>query len=87
LKKQKPWFDKRCSKLLNQRKQAKLQWLKDKSEINGNNLKNVRREDTRYFINKNREYLKEKNELATNSKNKIRDMKRGKNEFKRGYIT
>jgi hypothetical protein len=44
LKKHKPWFDKGCSKLLDQRKQAKLQWLQDPSEINGDNLNNVRRE-------------------------------------------
>jgi hypothetical protein len=38
----------------------------------------VRREASRYFRNKKREYLKDKiNELATNSKNKnIRDMYR-----------
>jgi hypothetical protein len=27
LRKHKPWFDEGCSKLLGQRKQAKLQWL------------------------------------------------------------
>jgi hypothetical protein len=27
LKKHKPWFDEACSELLDQRKQAKLQWL------------------------------------------------------------
>jgi hypothetical protein len=32
----------RCSKLLDQRKQAKLQWLHDPSEINGDNLNNIR---------------------------------------------
>jgi hypothetical protein len=33
LKKQhKPWFDEGCSKSLDQRKQAKLQWLQDPSE-------------------------------------------------------
>jgi hypothetical protein len=26
-----PWFGEGCSKLLDQRKQAKLQWLQDKS--------------------------------------------------------
>jgi hypothetical protein len=41
-KQHKPWFDEGCSELLNQRKQAKLQWLQDPSEINGDNLKNVR---------------------------------------------
>jgi hypothetical protein len=51
------------------------------------NLSNVRREDRKYFRNKNREYLKDKiHELATNSKNKnIRDLYRGINEFKRDY--
>jgi lipoate-protein ligase A len=38
LKKQKPWFSKRCSKLLDQRKQAKLLLLQDPCEINRNNL-------------------------------------------------
>jgi hypothetical protein len=41
LKKRKPWFDEGCSKLLDQRKEAKLQWLQDPSEINGDNLNNV----------------------------------------------
>jgi hypothetical protein len=35
LKKNKPWFDEGCSKLLDRRKQAKLQCLQDPSEING----------------------------------------------------
>jgi hypothetical protein len=38
LKKHKPWFDEGGSKLLDQRKQAKLQWLQDTSEITGDNL-------------------------------------------------
>jgi hypothetical protein len=37
LKKHKPWFNKGCSELLDQRKEAKLQWLQDRSEINGDN--------------------------------------------------
>jgi uncharacterized protein YaaR (DUF327 family) len=86
-KKYKPWFGEGCSKLLDQRKQAKLQRLQDPSEINGDNLNNVRHEDSRYFRNKKKEYLKDKiNELATNSKNKnIRDLYRKKSEFKSGY--
>jgi hypothetical protein len=57
-----------------------LKWLQDPSEINGDNLNNVKREDCRYFRNKKREYLKDKiNELGTNSKNKIRDLRRGIN--------
>jgi hypothetical protein len=61
-----------------------LQWLEDPSEINGDNLRIVRREASRYFRNKKRVYLKDKiNELATNSKN--RNLYRGINEFKRDY--
>jgi hypothetical protein len=75
LKKHKSWFHKECSKLVDQRKQAKLQ---DQNGINEDNLNNVRREANRYFRNKKREYLKNKiYELATNSKNKnIRDLYR-----------
>jgi hypothetical protein len=61
--------------------------LQDPSEINGDNLNDVRPEASRHFRNKKREHLKDKmNELATNSKKKnIRDLYRGINEFKRGY--
>jgi hypothetical protein len=47
----------------------------------------VRCEASRYFRNKEREYLKDKiDELATNSKNKnIEDLFRGINEFKSDY--
>jgi hypothetical protein len=59
LKKNKPCFSERFSELLDQRKQAKLQWLQDPSEINGDNLNNMRRETSRHFRNKMREYLKD----------------------------
>jgi hypothetical protein len=59
LKKHKPWFDEACSKLLDQRKQSKLQWLQDPSEVNGDNLNNVRREASKYFRNKMRECMKD----------------------------
>jgi hypothetical protein len=61
--------------------------LQDLSEINVDNLNNVRREAKRHYKNKQRTYLKDKiNELAMDSKNKkIRDMCRGINECKRGY--
>jgi hypothetical protein len=49
LKKHKPWFDKGCPKLLDQRKQANCSGYR---EINGNNLNNVRLEARRYFRNK-----------------------------------
>jgi hypothetical protein len=73
--------------LVDQRKQAKLQWLQDQSEANEGNLSDIRREASRHFRNKKREQLKDKiNELETNSKNKnIRDLYRCINEFKKGY--
>jgi hypothetical protein len=49
--------DEGCSKLLDQREQVKLQWLQDPSEINEDNLNNIRRETSRHFRNKKREYL------------------------------
>jgi hypothetical protein len=81
LKKHKPWFDEGCSELLDKLKQAKLQWLQDPSEINGDNQNNVRREVSRHFRNKTREYLIDKiSDLAMNGKNKnIRHVYRGIN--------
>jgi hypothetical protein len=49
LNKHKTWFDERCSKLLYQKKRTKLQWLQDPSEINGDNLNNIRREKKEAF--------------------------------------
>jgi hypothetical protein len=62
-------------------KKVKLQWLQNTSEVNGDNLNNVRSETSRHFRNKKRKYVKDKiNELATNSKNKnIRNLYRGIN--------
>jgi hypothetical protein len=83
----KPWFDEECLKLVDRRKQAKLQWLQDPTVVNEDNLRNVRREASRHFRNKKREYLKDKiTETELNSKNKnIRDLYRGITEFKKGY--
>jgi hypothetical protein len=55
--------------------------------VNEDNMSNVRREASRRFRIKKREYLKDKiNELESDSKNKnIRDLYRGINEFKKGY--
>jgi hypothetical protein len=44
MKTHKLWFGEECSTLLDQRKQAKLQWLQDPSKINGDNLNNIRLE-------------------------------------------
>jgi hypothetical protein len=86
LKHNKPWFDE-CSKLIDQQKQAKLQWLQNPNQINGDNLRDLMSETSRTFRKKKREYLKGKiNELETNNRKKnITDLYRGKNEFKKGY--
>jgi hypothetical protein len=65
-------------------KQTKLQCLQDPTEINGDNLNNPRRETSRHFRNKKRQYLKDKIiEFVTNSKNKnIRDLYRRINNLR-----
>jgi hypothetical protein len=61
--------------------------LQNPSQINGDNLQNLRRETSRTLRNKKREYLKDKIiELETNNKNKnIGDLYRGIREVKKGY--
>jgi hypothetical protein len=62
----KPWFEEGCSKLLDQRKEAKLQWLQNPREINGDDLNSVRHHTSRHFRKKKTEYKKDKiNDLAT----------------------
>jgi dsDNA-specific endonuclease/ATPase MutS2 len=87
LKQHRPWFDQECLGFLDQRKQAKMQWIQDPSRNNVDNLNNVRREASRHFRNKNKPYLKDKiKEIEANSKIKyIRDLYRGINDFKKGY--
>jgi hypothetical protein len=66
-KQHKPWFDEECSKFLDQRKEAKIQWLQNPNQSSVENLNYVRREASRHFRNKEKEYLKtEINELETN---------------------
>jgi hypothetical protein len=86
-KQHKPWFDEECSQVLDQRKQAKMQWLQNPNQNNLDNLNNARQEASRHFRNKKREYLKAKiNEIELNSKNKnIRELYRGIDDFKKGY--
>jgi len=64
-----------------------MQWSQDPSQSNVDNINNIRREASRHFRNKKKEYLKAKiDELETNSKIKnIRDLCGGINNFKRGY--
>ena len=54
---------------LDQRKQAKMQGLQDPNQSNVDNWNTVRREASRHFRNKKKEYLKAKiEELETNGK-------------------
>jgi hypothetical protein len=48
MKQHNSWFGEGCSELLIQSKEAILQWLQDPSQINGDNLNNVRRKASRY---------------------------------------
>jgi len=62
-----------------------MQWLQDPNQSNLDNLNNVRRETSRRFRNKKKEYLRAKSdEIETNSMNKnIRDLCRGISDFKK----
>jgi len=86
LKQHKPWFDEECLGFLDQRRQAKMQRLQDQNQSNVDNLNNVRREASRHFRIKKKEYLKAKlEELETNSKIKIiKALYRGISDFKKG---
>jgi len=60
LKKHKPWFDEECLGFLDQRKQAKMQWIHDPSQSKVDNRNNVRHDASRHFRNKKKAYLKAK---------------------------
>ena len=86
-KQHKPWFDVECLGFLDQRKQAKMQWVQDPSQSKVDNLNSVRREVSRHFRNKKKAYLRANiEELETNSKIKnISDIYSGISDFKKGY--
>jgi hypothetical protein len=52
LHQRRPWFDEECSKLIDRRKQAKFQWVQNSSQMNADNMDNVRREASRTFRTK-----------------------------------
>ena len=52
LKQHRPWFDEGSLKFLDQRKQAKMQWLQNQNQSNVDNLNNVRHDDGRHYRNK-----------------------------------
>ena len=41
-KRHKPWFEEECSEFLDQRKQAKMQWVQDSNRSKLDNLNTVR---------------------------------------------
>jgi dsDNA-specific endonuclease/ATPase MutS2 len=45
----KPWVEEECSGFLDQRKQAKMQWLQDQYESNLDNMNNIRHEASTTF--------------------------------------
>jgi uncharacterized protein (DUF2461 family) len=72
MKQHKPWFDEECSQFLDERKQAKLQWLQDPNQSIVDNLNNVTHEASSHFKNKKKEYSKAKiDDLETNSQTKV----------------
>jgi hypothetical protein len=73
MKQHKPWFDEECLGILDQRTQAKMQWIQDPSQSNADNLNNVRRDaSSRHFRNKKKVYLKAKIEELRNWKLTVR---------------
>jgi hypothetical protein len=87
MKQHKPWFDEECLGILDQKKQAKMQWIQDPSQSNVDTLNKVRRDATQHFRNKKKAHLNGKiEELETNSKiNNIRDWYRAINDVKKEY--
>jgi hypothetical protein len=87
MKQHKPCFDEECLGMLDQRRQAKMQWIPDPSQSSVDNMNNVRRDARRHFRNRKKTYLKAKiEELEINSKfNNIWNLYRGINDFKEGY--
>jgi len=69
MREHKPWFDEECLGFLDQKKQAKMQWVQDPSQSNADNLKNLRHEASRYFREKKGIYMKANfEELESKSK-------------------
>jgi hypothetical protein len=59
-KQHKPWFDEKCSELLDQRKHDTLKLLQNPSQTNEENMNDVRRETNRTFREKGRNIGKKK---------------------------
>ncbi|PSN38555.1 hypothetical protein C0J52_14819 [Blattella germanica] len=81
------WFDDECADMVNKRKLAKMNWMREPNEQNSEQLCSIRRETTRFLKNKKREYLKEKiNDLEINAKNRnIRELYQGIRIERKGF--
>jgi len=64
-----------------------MQWLQNPKQSNVDNLNNIRREASRHFRNKKKEFLKAKiDDPEINNKIKnYRDLYRDISDFKKGY--
>jgi hypothetical protein len=62
-----------------------MQWLQDPSQSNLDNLKNVRREASRYFRYKKKEYLKVKFRNLKLVVKKYYGLVSGHHDLKKGY--
>jgi hypothetical protein len=71
---------KNVRKFLDQRKQAKTQWLNDPNQSNVDNLNSVERESSRHFRNKKKPKTDER---ETNIKN-IRDLYKSISDVQKG---
>jgi hypothetical protein len=60
LKQHEPWFHEECPKLLDQKKQAKLLWLQNPSQTDGDDLNNIGHETIRTSRNKKKKKKKKK---------------------------
>ena len=58
LKQHKLWFDEECLGFLDQRRQAKMQWVQDPSQSNVDDVNKETREARRHLRNKQKKYLK-----------------------------
>jgi hypothetical protein len=89
LKQHKRSYDEEYLRYLDQRKQTKMQCLRDLNHSTVDNLNHVRLEAIRDFRDKRKEYLKTKSdELKTNSKIKtILSLYMGISDFNKGYQT
>jgi len=60
MKQHEPWLNGKCLHFLDQRKKDKMQWVLEPNQSRADSLHSVRREASRHFRKKEKEYLKAK---------------------------